>query len=266
MKVIATEIKKLVVKYNISKDDLLIFYKLISSQKKSSIFSKQYGIDEKEIKVLKKKYKIGFIDYGGFVRYLEKSSIDVIKDLDKYVTVESKNQKKEEEKKRKKIEKLDSEIKKREAKIKNRTKAQKNQEKAGGRIILLFIGLIILLVFVFRSCNSKNSDTKNNKIEIPEGSYYHGQSYISFGFTEADRKKYNITEKSDISWVGDKLSQTRISCKTKGRFKINSSNKTITVSGFYNDNCPGKSKLNGIWRYENDDFVISPSGVKYYRK
>ena len=164
MKVIATEIKKLVEKYNMSKDDLLIFYKLISSQKKSSMFSKQYGIDEKEIKVLKKKYKIGFIDYGGFVRYLEKSSIDIIKDLDKYVTVESKNQKKEEEKKRKKIEKLDSEIKKREAKIKNRTKAQKNQEKAGGRIIMLGIGLIVIIVLIFRSCggsadNEGNSNT-----------------------------------------------------------------------------------------------------------
>ncbi len=43
-----------------------------------------------------------------------------------------------------------------------------------------------------------------------------------------------------------------ISCQCNGNYSLSSENKSLTISGISNNNCPWMSKLNGNYVYQND--------------
>ncbi len=214
MQDLATQIRKLVEKYNISKLDLVKLFELISAQKEFGTFSFSSELEKlkKESNKIKKYYKIGFMDYGYLIGFLQKSTLEIIENLDKFSEIESKNRKKEienkklsekkaeqerqnkikksEEKYKKRKEKILEESKKREeeykkrdaekkqeirerikkyeAKAKNKTKEEREQEKAGSRIIMLGIGLIVIIVLMFRSCGGSGGNSNYSECECVE--------------------------------------------------------------------------------------------------
>lgn len=79
------ELKNFVKKYNISKDDLVHFSSLSHELKKLGVFDvfKSEKLKKKLFKI-KKKYDVGFLDYGSFINYCNNSPIITIENVKKY--------------------------------------------------------------------------------------------------------------------------------------------------------------------------------------
>ena len=79
------ELKNLVKKYNISNDDLVNFYSLSHELKKLGVFDifKREKL-KMELFKIKKKYDIGFLNYGDFIIYFNNSPIITTKNIRTY--------------------------------------------------------------------------------------------------------------------------------------------------------------------------------------